>query len=148
MVWYLYILQNYHHSYSSVNLLVWSIITHCFKFSNFSCGEYFKIYSLSNFQVYNTLLLTIVTTLCVISSWLICNRKSVSTSPILAPPPKPWLWKPPNCCVFIFCSLWLLVFDSSLKWAHIAFVFIWLISHSIMPSSFIRAITESKISSW
>ena len=68
--------------------------------SHFSCGEYFKIYSFINFQVYNTLLLT----LCIISSCLVYNGKSVSTSPILAPPPKPCLWKPPNCslCLYLF----------------------------------------------
>ena len=41
--WYLYILQSYDHSYSGVNVLVWSIITHCFKFFSFqfSCVRLF-----------------------------------------------------------------------------------------------------------
>ena len=80
--------------------------------SIFSCGENFKICSLSNFQVYNTLLLTIVTTLCIIFPWLICNGKSVSTSPILAPPPKPCLCKPPKCFLylcFVLCGYWFLI---------------------------------------
>ena len=109
MVWYLYILQDYHHSNSSVNFLVWPIITHCFKFF---LWWGLKICSLSNFQVYNTLLLTIVTTLCIISLWLVYNGKSVSTSPILAPQPKPCLWKPPNCSLclyFVVCVYWFLI---------------------------------------
>lgn len=59
MVWYLYILQDYHHSNSSVNFLVWPIITHCFKFF---LWWGLKICSLSNFQVYSTML-TIITML-------------------------------------------------------------------------------------
>ena len=51
-------------------------------------------------------------TLCIISPWLVYNGKSVSTSPIVTPPPKPCLWKPLNCSLylyFVLCGYWFLI---------------------------------------
>ena len=59
---------------------------------NFFCNEVFKIYSVSNFQLYNIVLLTIVTVLYITSPWLtlqleICNFWLLS--PISSPYPLP-----------------------------------------------------------
>lgn len=58
MIWYLYILCNDHHTMSLTH-----IVTHAFLGM-----RTFKSCSLNNFQIYSTVLLTIVTTLCVTSS--------------------------------------------------------------------------------
>ena len=57
LIWYIYVLQNdYQHSLANT-----CIITHNYHF--FFVVRTFEIHSLSNFQVYNTLLLTVVTML-------------------------------------------------------------------------------------
>ena len=81
-------------------------------------------------------LLTIFLLLCIISSWLICYITGglyfLITFTIL------WLlssfWKPPVCSInesvfILFCFL-----DSIYKHSHVVFVFLWLISLSIIPS--------------
>ena len=48
---------------------------------------------------------------------------------------------------FNVCFVHLLWFlDSDIKWNHVVFVFLWLISLSIIPSRFIHAVANGKIS--
>ena len=106
--------------------------------------------TLCNFQVCDTLSLTRVTTLCVISPWLMYNCKFVPFNPLhpcwlLTQTPR--LETTNLFSVFMFCSSWLL-FDSTFKCCHGAFVFLGLTSYSIMRSRFIHVITNSKISLW
>ena len=144
MIRYLCLLWNGHHSKSSyhpsshfvmISFLRWELLRS----------------SLYNFQVCNTLLFTIVTTmLCVICPWLICNCTFVPFNPLhpcWLPTQTPHLETNNLFSVFIFCSSWLL-FDSTFKCDHTAFVFLWLISYCIMCSRFIHVIANSKISLW
>ena len=102
VIWYLYILQigaslvaqieNYHHSKSSyhpsshivmISFLWWELLRS----------------TLCNFQVCDTLSLTRVTTLCVISPWLTYNCKLYLLTHFthVGCPPKPRIWKLPIC---------------------------------------------------
>ena len=106
--------------------------------------------TLCNFQVCDTLSLTRVTMLCVISPWLVYNCKFVPFNPLhpcWLPTQTPHLETTNLFPVFMFCSSWLL-FDSTFKCGHGAFVFLGLTSYSIMRSRFIHVITNSKISLW
>ena len=57
---------------------------------------------------------------------------------------------PPPCFYIIFVSLPLcssvFLLKSSYEWSHMIFVFLWLISLSIIPSSSIHAVANGKIS--
>ena len=93
----------------------------------------FKIYSLCNFQVWDTLLLTRVNMLCFVPPGFIYTCKFV---PFKFVPLQPcWLTTQTTelFTVFMFCSSWLL-FDSTFKCDHIALVFLGLISYSITRS--------------
>ena len=87
---------------------------------------------------------------CVKSPWLICNCTFVPFNPLHPC----WLPTQTLCLdtnnlfsVFMFCSSWLF-FDSTFKCDHTSFVFLGLISYSIMCSRFIHVIASSKISLW
>ena len=106
MIWYLYILQigaslvaqmeNNHHSKSSyhpsshivmISFLWWELLRS----------------TLCNFQVCDTLSLTRVTTLCVISPWLTYNCKLYLLTHFthVGCPPKHHVWKPPICSLYL-----------------------------------------------
>ena len=123
-------------------------MTHRYDF--FLVVRTFKIFSLCNFQVCDTLLVIRVTALCVICPWLMYNYKFVPFNPLhpcWLPTQTLYLETTNLFSVFMFCSSWLL-FDSTFKCGHTAFVFLGLISYSIMHSRFIHVITNSKISLW
>ena len=86
----------------------------------------------------------------VISPWLIYNCKFVPFNPLhpcWLPTQTPPLETTNLFSVFMFCSSWLF-FDSIFKCDHTAFVFLGLISYSIMCSRFIHVIANSMISLW
>lgn len=62
------------------------------------------------------------------------------TSPQFPHPPN--LWQPP----FYSVSVSSMLLDSTYKWAHIVFVFLWLISLSLMPSGSTRVVINGRIS--
>ena len=110
----------------------------------FLFGYYFLFFSLflrwellrstlSNFQVYNTVL-SIVVTMGIYTFWL---PSSISPECFFH------LCQPPVCSL----NLWLLVFilASKYKWDHIIFVFVWLISLSMMPSRSVHVVTNTRI---
>ena len=75
MIWYLYILQNRNHKSTPVTIYSYKIC----------CDENFlKIYCLSNFQICNTILLTIVTMLYITfpSLYLFYNWKFIHFDPL------------------------------------------------------------------
>ena len=112
-----------------------------------------KIYSLSNFQICNTVLLTIVTMLYIRSPWLIyfingsLYLLTTPPSPIsLTAPSPPCPWQPPVYSLYLWtCSFWCFL-DSTYKWDHIVFVLLCLTSLSIMPSRSIHVVANGKIS--
>ena len=55
--------------------------------------------------------------------------------------------EPMSLFLFLFC-LFVLFFDSTCKWDHVAFLFLWLISLSIISSRFIHVFTNGKIFSF
>ena len=105
----------------------------------------FKIYTLSKFQVYNTVVLTIVAMLCTRSPEFIHLRDwnfvlNIFPLPL---PPKPW--QPP----FYSASMSLTFLGSTYKWDHAIFVFLclpYLILHNIMSSRFIHIVSNDRIS--
>ena len=65
----------------------------------------FKVYSLSNFQRGHTILLTIVTMLCITSSWLlyfIIRSLYIFTSLKLFLPTPTCSWQSPICCLYLW----------------------------------------------
>ena len=56
----------------------------------------------------------------------------------------PRVWQPPFYSLFLW--VWLFFFNSVDKWYHTVFVFLWLISHSIISTSFIHVVTNGIIS--
>ena len=49
------------------------------------------------------------------------------------------------CFIFVLLIRWLYFLDFTYKWCHTAFIFLWLISHSIMPSKTIHVAANGKI---
>ena len=81
----------------------------------------FKVYSLSNFQIYNTVLWTIITMLYIRSLELIHFITSGNLNPLtiyLNP-------QPPATTILLSVSMSLAIFDSIYKRYHIVFVFLW-----------------------
>ena len=108
-------------------------------------------YSFNDFQIYNTLLLTIVSMLCITSSELI----SFITGSFYF-----WLpshislilstschWQLPICSLYLSCfSVCFLLSNSTCKWNYTVFVFHdWLVSLSIVPSRSICGVENGKI---
>ena len=115
----------------------------------------FKIYALSNFQMYNTALLIIITMLDITSPGLIyfitgslwlLNTFSHFTH---LPPPtsdnNQSVFFVSKSSIFLVCFLvWFL--DSIYKWDHVVFVFFHPTSLSIMPWKCIHGVANGKIS--
>ena len=120
-------------------------------FTMFIAVRTFKIYFLSNFQIYNTVLLPMVTMLNITYLeliYLITGSVYLWTTftHFSHPPHKPHFWQPPIHSLFL--GVWVF-FDSSYKWEHIVFVFfVWLISFSIMLSRFSHVFTITVFSSF
>ena len=105
-----------------------------------------KIYSFSDFQIHTTKLLTLVVILYIASPWIIYV---IIESPIFWLPsfisPTCHHHLPPEIInrFFVgFLSLFCFVLDFTFKWDHAVFVFLCLISHSIMPS---RSISKTSL---
>ena len=101
----------------------------------------FKIYPLSNFQMCNAVLLTVVTMVYITSPELIyntCNCKFLPfdhlhlfcPSPLPASVTKRYQY---DLSIYEFCFL-----DYTHKWNYTVFIFLWLTSLSIMLSKFIH----------
>ena len=84
-----------------------------------------KIYFVSNFQIYIKVLSTIVTVLYIPELTSVCTLWPAS----LHLPYLPALATTILLCFYQFGF----VLDSTYKWYHVAFVFLWLISLNIMP---------------
>ena len=99
----------------------------------------FRIYCLSNFKVYNT----------VQSS---CGTLDPSkfihliTGSLKNISPFPSFPHPLIITILLSVSLSLTFFDSTYEWNYIVFVFLWLISLSILPSRFIHVVANVRIS--
>ena len=110
------------------------------------CVRTFKIYSLSNFQVYNTLLLTIVTMLYIRSSELI-HLITRSLYPLTNISPFPTTPSPLATTILLSVYMNLFFLDFTCKWDYTLFIFLCLMySISIMSSSFICVVTNDRIS--
>ena len=106
----------------------------------------FKIYSLSNIQICNSVLLTIVIKLYITSPWLIyfITRYLYLLTIFIHfthPPPPLATTNLFSVSMFSFSVLFL---DSTYKWHHMAFVFAWLILFSIIPWRFIHIVTNAR----
>lgn len=104
--------------------------------------------SLSNFQIYDMdrVLLTVVNMLYIISQNLL-NLHQLEVCALWPPSPiLPILHPLPLAPVsFQFLWIWILL-DFTYKWEQTIFVFLCLTSFSIMASSFIQVVTNSRIS--
>ena len=104
----------------------------------------FKTYSFSNFQLGNIVLLTIVNMLYLTSPWLICFiTKSLKVSTPLNQFTHPTLTYGSHQSAFYIYEL--LVFKIPHIRHHSVFVFLWLISSSIMPLKSIHEAANGKI---
>ena len=114
-----------------------------------------KFYSPGNFQVYNRILVAIVTMLCIrspeLTPFIIGSLSPVLNISSFPPPSRPHCPLTPGnhhslCCY----KNWLLFLDSIYKWDHMVFRYlsfsVWLISLSIMSSRFICVVGNGKIS--
>lgn len=118
MIWYTYIFWNDYHN----NLSYTCITSHGYFFVY--VVRTFKIYTLSNFQIHNTVLLLIITILFIWSPELTClmtgNLYPFEYLHSFSPQP----WQP----LVYFVSVSLVVFlDSICKWDDTCIVFLWLI---------------------
>ena len=107
----------------------------------------FKIYSLSNFQIYTAVFLTIITVLYITSPALI-HLIIGSLYPLTAfthfpypYPPPPHLWQPLICSLFLS----LVFLDPTSKWDHTVFLCL-TFSLSMIPSGFIHVVANGRIS--
>ena len=91
--------------------------------------RYFKIYSLCNLQMYNTVLLTIVARLYINLSTTCFLTGSLYILTPFAPFMLPHLWQPPVCSLHLWA--WFFLLDSTYNWECI--VFVWLTFLIIMP---------------
>ena len=127
---------------TTVVLVYTSITSHNYHF--FFVVTIFKIYSLINFQIYNTVLKYIITILYISSPELI-HLITVSLYPLtnISPfPPPTNFWQPP----FYSVSMSLACLDSTYKWYHTLSFSVWLISLSIILSRSIHIVTNGGIS--
>ena len=104
----------------------------------------FKICFLRKCQAYNTVLETIVTMLHITASE--CTPLTMGSSHSLTnipsfPPPQPLA-----ATTLFSISMTSTFLDATCKWPHTVFVFVWIISLSLTPSSFIYTVTNGKIS--
>ena len=104
----------------------------------------FKICFLSNSQIYDIVLLTTVIMLYIRAPEFIYlitgSLYPLNTIFPFSPSPSPW--QPPFYSFFLSLAFE----DSTFKWNHAVFVFLWLISLSIIPSGFIHVVTNGRIS--
>ena len=98
----------------------------------------FKTYSLRNVQIYNTVLLTIITMLCMKSPECFCVTTGSCT---LWPKFLHFPYHP-----FLHSAMNLAFLHSTYMWYHLVFVFLWLISLSIMPSRSIHIVKKKAVS--
>ena len=104
----------------------------------------FKIYSLSNFQVHNKILTT-VTVLYIIRSSELIPLMTGGLDPLANISPQfPYLL-PLAATSLLSVSLSSGFSDSTYKWDHTVFVFVWLIPVSIMSSRSIHTVTYVRI---
>ena len=132
ILWLIYIslVNNHYHTYTNFFLVM----------------RTFKIYSLNNFQICNSVLLTIVIKLYIASPWLIyfISRYLYLLTIFIHfthPPPPLATTNLFSVSMFSFSVLFL---DSTYKWHHMAFVFAWLILFRIIPSRFIHIVTHAR----
>ena len=108
----------------------------------------FKFYSLSSFQLYNTVLSTSVFMLFTRSSGLIHLTAEfvpfTNLSPIFLPflLPSPWQL----LFYFLLYEFDFIILDSTCKWYHAISVLLWLISLRILPSRSIHVVPSGRIS--
>ena len=135
-------------SLSRVQLLAtpWTAAPQAPPSMGFSRQEYW-----SDFQIYNTLLLTIVTMLYITSTefisfitgcfyfWLPSHISLILSTTCH--------WQPPICSLYLSCfSVCFLLSDSACKWNYTVFVFHdWLVSLSIVPSRSICVVANGEI---
>ena len=102
-----------------------------------------KVYSLSKFQVYIMVSLTIITMLYNGSSELIhlINENLYPLTNISPLFPSPW--QPPVYSLILW--IWFFLIPSICEIIHYLSFCVWLISLSILPSSFIRVVTNGRI---
>ena len=115
----------------------------------------FRINSLSNFETYHTALLTIVITLYVTFLVPIYLIKEVYIIPFdhfhLIPPPPTYISRKHKSDLFFYESGFFYEFcfcfylEPTYKWYHRVFVFVWLVSLSIMPSGSIHFVKNVNI---
>ena len=120
---------------------------HVTSYNFFLLMRILKTYSLSSFWIYKTVLLMIVTMLYNISPERLCLV--IESFYILAiftqlSAPTPYLWQPLICSMFLWIHFFYIPQISELIWC--LFFFVWLISHNIISSRFIRVVTNGRIS--
>ena len=98
----------------------------------FSCDKnFYNLLSFNNFQIYNTVLLMIVTMLYVTSPILITGSLHLVTpSPILTTPSSSTCGK--HLSVACIYSIWVFLLVSTCKWSYTICVSLWLTSLSII----------------
>ena len=107
--------------FTTIRLVNASIISHNYPFVVFIMERALKLYSHSNFQVYNIVLLTVLAMLYIRSPELtLLITESLYPLPTSPHCPSPSPWQPP----FYFMFLSLMFLDSTYKWDHIVFVFL------------------------
>ena len=105
-----------------------------------------------------TILLTIFPVLYVPSPWLFCANQFVLFKPFIfftqSPNPPP-IWQLSVCSLYLWvhfcfvCFLYLWVcLNSTYKWNHMAFFFLWVTSPSIIPFGYVHFVTNDKIFLW
>ena len=146
MICYLYILQNAHHSKSS-----WHPSLHIVTEFLSSWWKLLRL-TLSSFQIYSTVLLSIVNMLYnkyISMTYFFFNLKFIpfdsSHFALSKPPPLITTSLFSVSRILVFWGCWVF-FKSTCKWHYIVFVFLWLISLSIIPSRFIHVVANAKIS--
>ena len=150
MIWHLYILWNDCNK-SSKHPSALIVTKHLFPYD-----ENFKIHPLSNFQIYNTVLLTIVIMLYITPPGLIffitaslnlltpfTHCTDTSHSPSLSTINQ---FSVLYICELGFLFVFCFVLDSTCRWDYTVFVFLWLISLSIMPSRSVHVVPNGKVS--
>ena len=104
-----------------------------------------KIYSLSNLQICNTVLLTRVAMLYITSLWIFyfVTRSSYLFDHLHLFLLTPHLWQPLVCSLYLWA--WFCLLDSPFKSDHGVFVFLQLISLSTVPLTSIHVAANDKV---
>ena len=129
---FVYIAYGHHNKYSQ------HLSSHIIIEFIFLVIRIFRTYSLSNFQICSTVLLTIVTTLYTISPWFIyfiTGSLYLLTTFICFSHPTTTLLPLATSNLFYLWAWWVLFLDSTWKMIQYLSFPVWLISRSIMPSS-------------